>query len=145
MSPAVASPTISTRRGALRFSMAALTAGIAAPALACTEPDQDAAMIGLCAQLMAVEDEIAALMVIRDTIEAEQRTEPQLLAMFDHRQQVFDQIHDQPAVTPLAGLLAMAYAAAASANRHFDGQIMCVEDSDWLAWSVVEFLVGAAA
>ena len=145
MSQPVVSPTTSTRRGALRFSVAALTAGIAAPAQACAGPDQDAAMIGLCTRLMAIEDEIAALMVTRDPIEAEQRTEPQLLALFDHRKQVFDQIHDQPAVTTLAGLLAMAHAAAASANRHLDGQIMCVEDSDWLAWSVVEFLVGDAA
>lgn len=93
---------------------------------------------------MAIEDEIAALMATRRTIEDEQRTEPQLAAIFAAGSQIFDRIYDQPDVTIMAGALAMARASIAVAPRDTDGQIIWTGDSEYLAWSVAEFLVAKA-
>jgi len=134
----------STRRSALQFSAITLVTGLAAPVLAAGPPSADAELIALCERLVAIEGEIAALMAIRNTIEDEQRTEPQLAAMFADGNQVFDRIYDQPDVTTMAGALAMARASVAVAPRGTDGQIIWTGDSEYLAWSVAEFLVERA-
>ena len=101
----------STRRGALQFSAITLVAGLAVQAWATEPPSADAELIALCDRLVAIEGEIAALMAIRNTIEDEQRTEPQLAAMFAKGNQTFDRIYDQPDVTTMGGALAMARAS----------------------------------
>jgi len=104
----------------------------------------DAELIALCNRLMAIERDIAALMATRMTIEDEQRTESQLTAMFAAGSQIFDRIYDQPDVTTMAGALAMARASIAVAPRDTDSQIIWTGDSEYLAWSVAEFLIATA-
>jgi hypothetical protein len=94
--------------------------------------------------LVAIEGEISALMAACNTIEDELRTDPELAAMFASRNRVFTCIYDQPDVTTIAGVLAMARASLAVAPRDTDGQIIWTGDSEYLAWSVAEFLVGRA-
>lgn len=131
-----------TRRAILQFSHAALIAGSAAPVSAAAAPGADAELIALCDRRVAIEDEIAALVATRNTIADEQRTEPQLAAMLADGSQVFDRICEQPDVTTMAGALAMARASIAIAPQDTDGQIIWAGDSEYLAWSVVEFLIG---
>ncbi len=133
-----------TRRAILQFSHAALLAGPAAPVSAAAAPDADAELIALCDRRVAIEGETAALVATRNTIADEQRTEPQLATMFADGSQVFDRICDQPDVTTMAGALAMARASIAIALRGTDGQIIWAGDSEYLAWSVAEILVGKA-
>lgn len=145
MPKAIANLITPTRCALLRFSRAVLLAGPATPVSAAAAPGADAELIALCDRRVAIEGEIAALVATRDTIADERRTEPQLAAMFADASRVFDRICDQPDVTIMAGALAMARASIAIAPRGADGQIILASDSEYLAWSVAEFLVGKAA
>jgi hypothetical protein len=62
--------------------------------------------------------------------------------MLADRNRVFDQIYNQPEVTTVAGALAMARAAVAVAPRNIDGEIIWTGNSEYLAWSFAEFIVG---
>jgi hypothetical protein len=112
--------------------------------LAAAAPSADAELIALCGRLVAIADEISALAATLNTIEDEHRTQSQLDAMLADRNRVFDQIYSQPEVTTVAGALAMARAAVAIAiaPRDIDGEIIWTGNSEYLAWSFAEFIVG---
>jgi hypothetical protein len=63
-------------------------------------------------------------------------------AMLADRNRVFDQIYNQPEVTTVAGALAMARTAVAVAPRNIGGEIIWTGNSEYVAWSFVEFIVG---
>ena len=71
--------TTPTRRTAL-----AIAAGLAMPALASAKPNDsaDAELIRACGQIVVAQTRIDALDKVRDTAEAEERTDPELSALY---------------------------------------------------------------
>jgi hypothetical protein len=61
-------------------------------------------------------------------------------ALHDEREQIFDQVCALPKVTTMTGAQAMARASLAVAPRNDDGEIMWPGESEWLAWSIAEYL-----
>jgi hypothetical protein len=108
------------------------------PASAAAARGADAELVALCNRVETIEDEIAALVATGNTIEDEKRTEPQSIALINAEQRIYD----QPEVTTAAGALAMARAAVVVAPRDTDGAIIWADNSEYLAWSLAEFIVG---
>jgi hypothetical protein len=131
-----------TRRATLRFSLAYASAGWATARAA---PDADADFIALCTVVVEKEAARQALHAVRHTLAEEQRTEPALQALYAASEQVMERLMALPAPTTMAGLRAMARAAAAIAPRDWDGAIMPQGDAEWLAFGVVTILANAAA
>jgi hypothetical protein len=109
-----------TRRNALRFGLAPFAAGLAAPTLigasAAAVANPDGELIRLCARIVAVEAAQAALFAVRHSLEDETRTDPEMNALHDEREQIFDQVCALPKVTTMEGAQAMARASLALAR-----------------------------
>jgi hypothetical protein len=146
--PATTTPT---RRAVFRgFGLAAIAAGLAAvPALAApaAAPDTDADLIRLCGEVVAIQDRINALYKIRHTAEEEERTEPELSALYATQQERIDLIEaagGSPATLAGARAIAQASVAIAPLDRggetEFEGG-----DAEWLALTVVKFLAAGDA
>jgi hypothetical protein len=104
----------------------------------------DAGLIALCDQLVDVSARLNALIDTRNTVEDEERTEAQLVALYDERREVVDQIHDAPRLQSDQGRDALARAALAIAERDTEGNITHRTKAASLAWMVVESLAPRA-
>jgi hypothetical protein len=140
--------TTPSRRAALGFSLAAIAAGLTVPALASvatTEPSPDAELNRLSDRIVAIQAEQNALFAVRHTVEDEERTDPEMNALYAERTRIFDLLFDLLDPTTLAGARAMARASIAIAPRERDGTISWSGGSGWLAWSAADFLAGSVA
>lgn len=134
-----------TRRNTLGFGAAAVASGscVLSPVGAHAHPDAD--LIRLCARIIAIEAEQATLFTIRHTLDDEARTDPAMNALYDERDQVFDQLRHLLRPTTIDGARAVARASLALAPRANNGDILWVGDSERLAWSVADYLAGRPA
>lgn len=141
-------PGMPSRRLLLLGSAVALpvavlaSGGVAAPA----ESD-DAELIRLCARLVALERQEAAIYKVRHTAEDEERTEPELDRLGAERETILQRLNEIGKITTLSGARAMAAAAISEAPKDRAGQVECTqgEDAEWLAFTVSEFLAGTNA
>ena len=135
--------TLPGRRAALGFSVAAIAAGLT-PANPGAPVSPDAAIIALCARLVAIEDEAMALCARTLTIADEQRTEPEMIAIEDRRDAAVADLERLGPPQTLAGLQAVARASLATHSlKDGDGAVVPVCDGHWMALTVCECLADA--
>lgn len=142
MPKAIDEHTTSTRRFALRFGATAALAGIVTPAIAAPEPspNPDAELIAVCRRFVDVRRAQDALVMSCNTLEDEDRAELEALALDAEYQRLMVEIEALPAPTTPAGAAAVARVASTLANRRADGEVICVDDYDWLTWTVIASL-----
>jgi hypothetical protein len=106
-----------------------------------TADSADAHLIGLCGQLHALHDAFSDLFDRRQTIEEEQATEPEMMALFERQHALLDAIEDAGPPTTMAGATAVARAALALyPDRDAEGTPMAQDDSHWLLLVACEAL-----
>lgn len=138
----VATPT--DRRAALRLGLAVTAATIASPAISGL-PGTDAELIRLCERLIDLDNEQAALLKAGTGLEYERSIDPRLDEIGAEADAILVQIARLPSVSTLPGMQAMARASIALAPRGRDGGSETPEDTDWLAFEVLQALAGGAA
>lgn len=118
-----AKPTTPTRRSAMRFSLAALTAGLTVPVLAAPSPSRDAALIDLCDRLIAVETEECLLVKHDEHAPDYGPNHARYNEVIGERERLEGLIEDcEPPVTT-DGFAAVARAALTWVTRDSDGEI----------------------
>ncbi len=129
-----------SRRQALCGTAAAVIAGtLTVPGIAADSAD--VYLIGLCHQLHALQDVFSDLFDRRQTIEQEQATESEMIALFERQHVLLDAIEDVGAPTTMAGITTVARAALALySDRDAEGTPMAQDDSHWLLLVACEAL-----
>jgi len=134
-----------TRRSALKLSISAIAAGLAAPALAMAAPaSPDAELIKLCNDLVAANAEIEALCATRKTIADEHRTEQQLELLSQKHSTIEAAIEEQGSPETAEGVRAMACVAMTRFPGIFEGEPIAHDFDEWVTLCVVEFVAGGA-
>ncbi|MFL5285403.1 MAG: hypothetical protein ACJ8AW_31605 [Rhodopila sp.] len=132
--------TATSRRIAMTGTIAAIvTSTVAAPAIAATSPD--ARLIALCDQIHAAEDDIDRLCETRLTIEDEERTDPQFIALLDRRDALIAKLELLGLPTSMAAIVAVARVAL-RLHPHTDaaGNRIAGDDGEWLLLTACEAL-----
>jgi hypothetical protein len=135
--------TTTTRRSALRCSVAAVAAGLAAPtpshAASALELDADAELITLCDRLVQLRThEIAVIKLMDDgddDYDPLEATDAEWDALAARLRQI-----DRPLT--LEGAAAMARCVLRHSDRCPDGDIVMIDLAEWIAIRVSEFLAG---
>lgn len=141
-----AAPTKPSRRALFVADAPLIVEGaiLAATVTAGATQDADADLIALCDQLLDVVARQEALYSVRRTIEDEERTEPQMVALFDERHDVAGRIMETPNARTNPGRYALVRAALAIAERDGAGEIVPRTKGAALAWMVVKSLASSA-
>jgi hypothetical protein len=137
-----------TRRHALRLGgLAALAVVLLVAVSKAAEPaaGPDAELIASCDALVDWETRWETFCASRHTIEEEERTEPQEMALSEEYEALIDRIEKAAAPTTIAGAAAMARAAMATAQRTLDGELTPNTNGEWLALEAAQFFAGYVA
>jgi hypothetical protein len=132
---------------ALVAATAAVTAAAGAPSASVPDwqdaDSPDAELISLCDRLVTLEAARRTILYAQHTTEDELRTEPELDAVCDEQQAVFDRITALPEPVTLAGGRAMARAALSEAPIDHDGNLSPMDNAEWLAFGAITFLAAS--
>ena len=134
---------ITSRRTTLGISLFAVASTLV-PAAASANPDVQ--IIQACTALMRLEDEIMALFTQRLTIEDEQRTEPELTALYARQHVIEDRLSDMAPPATQAGAAALARVVTARWKTcGGDGTLLAADFDEWCAATVCEFVTSVTA
>lgn len=141
MSTGTQTTTTPTRRSAMRFSAAALIAGITAPVLASAALSPDDELIKVCDRLVRLKLAFDELFSRRNTIADEEATEPELTQLYERETALVEEL--EPLVPPvtLAGVKALAKAALATHfGRDTDDEVISTCSGHWMLLTAAESL-----
>jgi len=113
--------TTPTRRSAMRFSLAALTAGLTVPALAASDTSPDTNLINLCDRLIAVETEECLLVAHDECAPDYGPNHARYNELIGERERLEGLIEDCEPPANAAGFASVARAALTWVPRDSDG------------------------
>jgi hypothetical protein len=140
MRSATPTNTTPTRRSAMRLSLAALTAGMAAPAIARTKTGMDAGLIALCDQFVANETERHLLCEHDEYAPDFGPNHARYKQLGNEQAHLIDVIEECQSPTTPAGHAAMARAALTWVSRDPEGNVHCGDFADELMVKIAQGL-----
>jgi hypothetical protein len=135
--PTAIHDTTTSRRAALRDTVATVVASLTAPG----PTSADAELIRLCGQLVALRDDFDEVYGRRTTIEEEDATEHELIALDKREDALLGAMEAAGPPTTIAGIVAVAQAGLAIyLHRDTEGTAIAEDDAHWLLLQCAEAL-----